>query len=234
VYSPPPTEPATQEMIEDGPVGLGKSIFDVPGAKHKSPATAPAAADTPAAPMPPDAAPADAAPAAPAADADDDDQDPDWLAVLAAHGGPDQGNAIIKGQDYREENHGKHTAELAEFDEYALEKLWWQRILELCNRRDDLDKQMTDKRTDITNQPPGAFHNQLLAELADLQKQRDAADKIVAIDFGYPLPIPPDVDDRRITGPFDAKRDPIKFAAWKKSTLTWIREHNGKPPWTDE
>jgi hypothetical protein len=97
-----------------------------------------------------------------------------------------------------------------------------------------LDKQMAAKQTDITDQPAGDFHNQLVAELADLRAKRNAADQKLTVDFAYTLPNPPDIDDRAFIAQLDAKRDSEKFTQWKKNTLAWIREHNGKPPWADE
>jgi hypothetical protein len=243
--TPPPVQPATQPLIiDDTPVGPGSGVFDVPigKRKHHPIATAPSDAGVPAPSMPaplPPPPPDPGATAAPvptteADDAADDDQDPDWLAVLTAHSSPDQANAIVKYDGYRQQDPGKHTAQLAQYEADALEQLWWQRVLALYNLRADLDKQMAAKQTDITDQPAGDFHNQLVAELADLRAKRNAADQKLTVDFAYTLPNPPDIDDRAFIAQLDAKRDSEKFTQWKKNTLAWIREHNGKPPWADE
>jgi hypothetical protein len=242
VAPPPATEPATRPKIMDGPVGPGGEMFDVPGSKSKDhhPAAAPSDAGPPApffpVPPPPPAPDPAAAPALATEpdDTADDDQDPDWLAVITAHSSPDQANAIIKYDGYRHDNPRKHVAQLSHFEADALEQLWWQHVLDLYNSREDLEKQMAAKQTDITDQPPGDFHKQLVAELADLRAKRNATDKKLTIDYGYTLPTPPDIDDPAAIAQLDAKRDSNKFTQWKFSTITWIREHNGKPPWADE
>jgi hypothetical protein len=239
--APSATEPAApRPVIIDGPVGPDGSIFDVPGGKSKhqpaptAPSNASASAPPSAAPPPPDPGAGAAAPTTQADTTADDDQDLDWLAVRTAHSSPDQANAIIKYDSYRQEDPGKHAAQLIQYEADALEQLWWQRVLGLFNLRADLDQQIAAKQTDITDQPAGDFHNQLVAELADLRAKRNDADQKLTIDFAYTLPTPPDIDDRAAIAELDAKRDPDKFARWAKNTLTWIREHNGKPPWADE
>jgi FHA domain len=240
---PPPlpayVEPATQAAVPDGPVGPGDSIFELPGGKPKHPLAPPAPdpAPAPADGGSPDTPPAQTDTTAPAADAGatgDEDDDPDWLAVRTAHSSPDQGIAIIKFDSYRQQYPGKHTKELADFESYALEHLWWDRVSSLFDLRAKLDQQIEDKKTELSQQPNDAFHKTLEGELADLQQQRDTANQQLTGDMAYTLPTKPDVDDTALIGQLDAKRDPAMFAHWKMNTIAWIRQHNGVPPWADQ
>jgi hypothetical protein len=173
-------------------------------------------------------------PSADAIDAGDDDTDPEWLVVRAAHVGPDQAEAIVKINNYRQMNPSKHDAELAKFEEDALELLWWDRILELWNRRTDLDAVIRAKKAELSAQPHDDYYKTLEGELTDLRQRRDDANRTLTVDMGYMRSIPPDMDDPVDLARLDSKRDPAKFERWGRSVLIWIREHNGRPPWADE
>ncbi|HEX4124676.1 MAG TPA: FHA domain-containing protein [Tepidisphaeraceae bacterium] len=222
-------------------VGIGNSIFDV-----LHPKTAPGRARAPGTPpsfspaAPPAIAPAGAqspstAPAAPdAASTDSDNSDPDWQSIRIAHIGPDQAYALVKYDSYRHEDPGKHTKELARFENDAIEQLWWQRVLDLFNRRAELDTQIDKQKQDLAQQPEDNFKKQMRADLADMQHKRETIDQELTGKYNYTLPTPPDLDDSDALAQLDAKRDPDKFAKWKTSTLIWIREHNGQTPWGDQ
>ena len=61
-----------------------------------------------------------------------------WLAIEKAMDGPSPGRALYLIEEYRTTRPGVLDAELKGLTKTALDRIWWERILALCDRRDEL------------------------------------------------------------------------------------------------
>lgn len=164
-----------------------------------------------------------------------DPNDSEWNEIRSAHFNVrHQGVAIVKYDEYRLDHPGKFTALLDRYTDEAVNWLYWQRVAQLWARQDDLTAQIRQKKRDIQNQPPGAFHEQLVKELADLQARDEDTKKLLTDEMGYRGEVPPDLESPTELKRLEDSRDPKKYAAFAKHVLRYVRNNHGGVWWDGE
>ena len=143
----------------------------------------------------------------------------------------DQGTAILKFDDYRRLHPGRHTKELDKYTEDAANWLWWQRIDQLWKKRNRLTGDIKKAEQDIAAQPAGSFHNQLVKQKEDLEKQRGKTEELLKDEMGYTSDTEPDLKEPRQLQELAKTRDADKYAAFKKRVLQYVRAHHGDVWW---
>ena len=142
-----------------------------------------------------------AAPPAPAASApdsadDSDAGDPDLEEVEGAVIAGDPATAILKLDDYAQKHPGKNQAKLKKFENDCLDRLWWQRVTQLCNKRAHLYKDIALKAKDLREATTASFKAETTKEEQALEVERQRSDDVLRKEMGYSDDAAPDISDR--------------------------------------
>jgi hypothetical protein len=213
-------------------------MADAPSAP--APSAAPPAALDVAPPPPPssgnaqvssanlEAQPADTEP--PSGPADDE-----WNEIKGAHYDVrHQGLAIIKFDAYRRAHPGKMTTELDRYTEAAVNWLWWQRIAVLWKQRAEIDTLLRENAADQHAQPAGDFQKTLIDQKAELQAKEEKVNNALLTEMGYNNDLPPNLESPSNLQELALKRDPAKYAEFKRHILHYVRDNHGATWWDGE
>jgi hypothetical protein len=158
--------------------------------------------------------------------------DPAWDEIeMARHDVRHIGLSVNKYDAYRRDHPGKNTAALDKFLDEAANWLFWQRISQLWKARDELITEIRRKDTDLKYQPPGAFHDQLAKDRADLLAKHDQANDAITNEMGYSGDTAPDLENPTQLQTLAQSRDPAKYAAFKTRVLKYVRDYHGAVWW---
>jgi hypothetical protein len=182
----------------------------------------------------PQPAAAQAQAAEPPEEIDPHADDPDWIDLQVAHDLPNQAVALLKFDDYMRRNPGKNQAILKQYQDEAMDRLWWQRITQLCHRVKHLTEQVAAKSKEIDEEGTGNYLAQLRDQKAALDSDLKSATDTLHSEMGYAADDPPDLTDETSLKSARAARDPAKFAAWSADLARYARSHAGQTPWGDE
>jgi len=164
-----------------------------------------------------------------------DPNDTEWNEIRSAHFNVrHQGVAILKYDEYRRDHPGKFTAQLDQYTDEAINWLYWQRVAQLWARQDELVAQLRQKTRDITNQPAGDFHDQLVKDKADLQTKADQTKDLLTNEMGYRGDAPPDLESPKQLKTLAESRDPAKYTAFRRRVLRYVRDNHGGVWWDGE
>ena len=139
--------------------------------------------------------------------------------------------AIVKFDDYGREHNGAYSKELKAYTDEALDRLWWKRLAELCNRRVSLAADIRKKEVEIRQETNAQFKKTLADEKKELDKKLASAQSILTEEMGFTSDEIPDPNDAPMIEKLAAQRDADKFGEWKTRTLRYIRSHHGATPW---
>lgn len=233
---PPPAPPPAAKVVEE-PTKHLKSMFDVPGGESppaKSPSAPRPQRTTPPAdssddnsgssssaqPSPDSPAVANAARGAPSSasdsDADSHAGDADWDDVEGAAIAGEPTTAILKIDDYSQKHPGKSTAELKKFENDCLDRLWWQRVTQLCNKRAHLHKQIAKDAQDLRESRDAAFKAETTKEQQGFEVELQCADNVLRNEMGYSDDAAPDISDKTQMAKLHAARNPYFLALGEK------------------
>jgi pSer/pThr/pTyr-binding forkhead associated (FHA) protein len=160
--------------------------------------------------------------------------DPDWIDLQVAHDLPNQAVALLKYDDYIRRHPGKNQALLKQYQDEAMDRLWWQRIVQLCHRINRLTGEVAAKSKEIDEEGTGNYLAQLRDQKAALDIDLKSATDTLHTEMGYAADDPPDLTDETSLKSARAARDPAKFAAWSADLAQYARSHAGQTPWGDE
>jgi hypothetical protein len=225
-------QPATPAKAKPKPVNL---FEENPKSAPVAAVSAADASDASAAPSP-----TPAATAGPAAAGDNSDEpdahagDPEWTDVMVAHDGPNPGTAVVRYDDYRRRNPGKNVKVLNQFEQEALDRMWWRRIAQLFHRRMRLLDEIAAADKAIVEESQASYKATLQADKASKQSDLKAAEDSLRNDMAYTADEPPDIENSQALATARAKRNPEKFVEWSRNIETYIRRHSGETPWGEE
>jgi hypothetical protein len=160
--------------------------------------------------------------------------DPDWIDLQVAHDLPNQAVALLKYNEYIRRNPGRNQAILKQYQDEAMDRLWWQRIAQLCHHISRLTVDVAAKSKEIDEEGTGNYLTQLRDQKAALDADLKSASDTLHTEMGYAANDPPDVTDETALKSARAARDPGKFAAWSADLSQYARTHAGQTPWGDE
>jgi hypothetical protein len=219
----------------NGENGHSKAESSAPSAPHfAAPAPAPDSSDTSSTPAPSPSPAAAPDPSNPEGNPVIAKSDAAWEEMEGAHISPNFGLAILKFDDYRRQHPGQHTAELDNYLDEAMDKLWWKRISGLCAKRDSINKDIKKNEKDTREETSAAFKKTLAAEKKGMTDKLALVQQHLNSEMGYTSEETPDLDNRDTMDKLTAARDASKFGAWKLSTLKYIRNNHGATPWDGE
>lgn len=248
-YLRPPPPPVAKPKVTEEESRHLKSMFDMPGnsapgkahpAPHPQRAAPPAddsddSSGSSSSAAPPDSpAVASAAPGvSPPSTVPDSDSagDAELDDVEAAVIAGNAATAILKIDDYAQRHPGKNQTRLAKFETDCLDRLWWQRITQLCNKRAHLNKDIAQKAQDLRESQNAAFKAETAKDKQTLDVERQRTDDDLRNKMGYTDDAAPDISDRAQMAKLRAARNIDLFTLWGKKTAKYIRQTHGQTPW---
>lgn len=161
--------------------------------------------------------------------------DPTFKRVENAYYSPDPAKALLTFDAYEEEFPGKHAERIAQYRQDMLDKIWWDRIERLFEKRAELTQGIKETQAAIKEETEEAYKKTVLEPRLEEQKTRVASlgEKLTK-DMGYRLTTPPPITDDKAMADLRAKRDKNLYDAWKKRVLKHIRDKHGDYPWANE
>jgi hypothetical protein len=158
--------------------------------------------------------------------------EPEWQAVESARY-EDPPIAIIKMYDYLERYpESPFKADVERYVEEALDRIWWQRLIELFEERDLASKQVDERKGQLAVTGEGDFKKILETEIEEWQQRRTGADATIAKVMKYQGLGPPNLYDSSALAGLRQQRDATYYAAWKDDVLKTIRRSRGQRlPW---
>lgn len=259
---PLPTQPpagGTRPRTEDDPGGAPPSIFNSADAR---PTTAPRAATRPApvAPSPNPIVPAptpatemttepsmesdagtgatvptpgedtssqDAAETAPPAG-----DDPAWKQVEAARFLKDEAKAILQFDDYARTHPGPSADKVQQYTEKMLDRIWFERIENLCEQREELNKKVQEVDKDMAEETDAAYKTRVLVPLRQqyVTRLRNIDEELTG-NMKYTGKATPNLLDDAEIDRLRQGRDAQYYASWKSRVLAHIRRTHGELPW---
>jgi hypothetical protein len=155
----------------------------------------------------------------------------DWVALERAVNGPSPARAIYAIQEYRDTNPGQFESELSAFLEDALDRTWWQRIKELCDRQDELKgeiRQISDAIAEETDE----------GHRKELEEDRTAKEgllrwemEVLSKQMGYHAKETPNLADEAMLAHLRKDRDAALYDAWKGRVVKSVMATRGYLPW---
>jgi pSer/pThr/pTyr-binding forkhead associated (FHA) protein len=218
--------PAVQD-VRGGSKG-GKNIFDFP----ETDKTKPKASAEPTVLPPVAVAPAEETPRPTPAPADTDPErmTDEWKAVVDANAPAEKpGKALWTIVDYRRLHPGKFEAELKQYEDAAFDRLWWERIKELCELRDSLQMEIDKKNSEIAQETEAGFKAKLVKEKDFLQFRRQNAIEALTQEMGYAAKEPPNLFDPAQLANLRQKRIPETYEGWKRRVISSLMRTRGLP-----
>jgi hypothetical protein len=252
----PAASAATPATVEGVAAGQGSVLFDAGGAGAAAtrpastpPATAPdpvarpgsndrprppAASPSPVIAPPPEAANANGPPASMFSD-DPRRRHPDWIRVEDAARTASPAQALAVFADYRARHPDSPLlGAVAAMEDETLDRLWWQRLQQLVERRDRLAARRDARREDLRDIRRSAPDRQRLAELeaqlAELETDLAEAVRTLEEEMGY-RGAAFDAFDEQAVADRRRSRDAAKYAEWSRHVLSHVRRTRGALPW---
>jgi outer membrane biosynthesis protein TonB len=183
----------------------------------------------------PDANPSRAT-AEPMDDNDPRRKDPDWVRVDEARRMSSPGEALAIFIDYQQRfPDSPFRAEVQSFIDESLDRLWFLRMNQLANQRDELEKRKAGVERHLREvQRSGSADRHRVAELTaqikDFETRIAEVNKELVGEMGFDgSPIDP-YNDSQLSA-LRAKRDREKYDRWTKWVLGSVRRTRGALPW---
>jgi len=226
------------QVVEDKPRDVrgggngGKNIFDFPEGEKGKPKTAPQPSNNDVAVVPPVAAPPVDESSQPVAAVDNDPerQTDEWKAVVEANSATGRpGLALWTIIDYRRLHPGKFEGELKQYEEAAFDRLWWERIRDLCELRDSLAIDIEKKNAEIAQETEAAYKEKLHKEKQVLEFRRRAAMDELTQEMGYAVKEPPNLFDAGQIANLRKQRIAATYEGWKRRIANSLLKTRGLP-----
>jgi FHA domain len=185
---------------------------------------------------PPKPAPS-ANPATPAARPRDPSatDDPAWAEIQDVIAAP--GNAaiaIFRLADYQRSHPGQHTQEIDEAMDRKFDQLWWERIDQLFKKRDRLTTDIAKKKKALWDETNSDEKKKGLDEVKKMETDLTKSGDILRKEMDYSGDQPPDLSNASQLAALAKSRPAPKYEAWKKTTLKYLQNNQGKVPWSAE
>jgi len=170
----------------------------------------------------------------PATEAVDDKrmQDPEWHVIEQARFN-DPPLAIVKFDDYLDRfPDTPYKKDIAQYTDDALDRLWWQRLVELFHERDSAMKEIADRKLQVSQSQDAAFKKELTGEIAQFAAVRDRAEETITSQMKFKGQAPPNLYDSQDLEINRRQRDAAYYETWKAQVLSAIRHSRGQRlPW---
>jgi hypothetical protein len=177
---------------------------------------------------PPDAAPPQDATTTPSVPADD----PDWKQVEAAVHLKDEAKAILQFDDYARTHPNAPADKLAAFTDRMVDRIWFERIENLCDQREDLNRKIAETDKDLSEETDEAYKKRVLVPLREQYMSRlQNIEEELTQNMKYTAKATPNLLDDAEIDRLRQGRDKAYYESWKSRVLSHIRRTHGELPW---
>ncbi len=121
--------------------------------------------------------------------------------------------------------------DLDAYVEQALDQLWWRRINELSEQRDQLRKDTEAKNREIAQETSADYKKRLIGERDRLNDQQKRVIEALSNEMGYNSPSGINIYDTARLESLRQARDPQKYEKWKKWVYSAVKRSRGVLPW---
>lgn len=159
----------------------------------------------------------------------------DWKHVESAYYNPNIAKALMAIDAYAEAHPNSRGQQIEQFREDLLDKLWWDRVTDLIQRRKDLTDGIKKTEQDLKDETEAAFKKTVLEPRLEDQKGKvvKVTDKLVK-EMQYSAATPPPINKDAEMRKLREQRDSSLFKQWKAKVLLSIRQNHGALPWANE
>ena len=216
------TRPATRVAVapsppQTGAAEQGSTMQSQPGVEPDMSAAAPSDAAAPPEPTTTAAVPTD---------------DPDWKQVEAAVHLKDEAKAILQFDDYARTHPSAPADKLASFTDQMVDRIWFERIENLCNQREDLNRKIAETDKDLSEETDEAYKKRVLVPLREQYMSRlQNIEEELAQNMKYTAKTTPNLLDEDEIDRLRQGRDKAYYESWKARVLAHIRRTHGELPW---
>lgn len=156
-------------------------------------------------------------------------QDEKWQAVEMARTN-DPVVAIIAFNEYAASApDSPFKKDLDQYQEEALDRIWWKRINELFQERDQHQHEIAAKKNDLAISQDPEFKKGLQAEITKLEEKRERAANRLKEQMKFEGTEAPDIYNDALLAKLRAQRDTELYAKWKDEVLRSIKSRRSLP-----
>ncbi|MCC6239066.1 MAG: hypothetical protein IT448_02020 [Phycisphaerales bacterium] len=152
-----------------------------------------------------------------------------WQRVADAAANSSPATAIVMIDEFRLRHSRDYEPYLQQLTNQALDRLWWQRIIELLQARQQALDQLNILRQQQTSSAL-ANRNDLEDRMNQWQQKVDNAQRDLQ-DMRYNTTVKPDLADEPLMRQLRQQRDAQAYGSWCARTLTSIIRTRGQTPW---
>ena len=158
--------------------------------------------------------------------------DAGWKQVEAARFFTDEAKAIIQFDDYARSNPGAASDKLRQYTDRMLDRIWFERIENLCEQREELARKVQEVDRDMAEETDAAHKTGVLVPLRQLYVSKIGnVEEELTHNMKYQAPTAPNLLDDAELERLRQGRDPQYYASWKGRVLAHIRRTHGELPW---
>jgi hypothetical protein len=159
-------------------------------------------------------------------------EDPVWKQVQAARFSQDRAKAILKFDEYARLHPDQFSSELTEYTDKVMDRIWFDRLEQLCKERDALNRSIQQTDREISEETEDAYKKRVLLPLKEKYANRlQAVEEELKSEMKYDAPGPPNLLDDAQLDRLRRQRDPALYSGWKNRVLAHIRRSHGELPW---
>ena len=155
----------------------------------------------------------------------------EWIALERAVNGPSPARAVYAIQEYRDKHPAEFESELNAFLEDALDRVWWQRIKELCDRRDELKEEIRKISDAIAEETEEAHRQKLEGDRTAKEGLLRWELEVLSKQMGYHAKETPNPADQEMLAHLRKDRDQAIYEAWKPRVVKSVMATRGYLPW---
>jgi hypothetical protein len=179
-----------------------------------------------------EALPPDPADAAAAARPDPRLEEPAWKQVQAARFSQDRAKAVLKFDEYARLHPDQFAAQLAEYTDKVMDRVWFERLEQLCREREALGRSIQQTDREIAEETEDAYKKRVLVPLKEKYANRlQAVEEELKSEMKYDAPGAPNLLDDAQLDKLRRQRDPTFYSRWKNRVLAYVRRSHGELPW---
>lgn len=226
IFGPPPGATAAVPPIDD------PTTAPPPARPLPDPAPDPAPSPAPPAPEPDQPAPPQGEPD-PASPPPAVPTSPAWARLEDAAVAETPGVVIYLCSEYTRTQtpSAEQKAQIAQWVEQAVDRLWWQRIRQLTSQRGRTRDRIGALQTELRGGGRPEFRKQVQDEIAAETNRLDGIQRQLVEDMGWEAAGVLEIDSEEMLGSLRKARDAAKYKAWREDVERSVVRRRGSLPW---
>jgi hypothetical protein len=220
----PPTTPKTPGA-EEGMDPIKKPATTAPPEEGMDPIKKPGTPATPVAKVPAGRDPETLDPAAAAS----------WEAMknLAEQGGKES-FAVLRFEDYKRMTPGAHDAEIEQFVDRKMDRIWWERIAQLMKKIDRLNVEMAKIKDELPDENNPDEKKKKMEAYKKMDGDKVLSNKTLREVMQFEGNEPPNLTNESDLTAMSSKRNKQAYETWKKITINYIKANQGRLSWSND